>query len=52
MARDPKHDILFEPTQIGLRIMPNRFRQVARCHAVGSEKTGFQVRLRGVKADG
>ena len=38
MARDPKHDILFEPIQIGPKTMKNRFYQVPHCNGFGSEK--------------
>ncbi len=40
MARDPKHDILFEPIQIGPKTMKNRFYQVPHCNGFGSEKPG------------
>ncbi len=29
MARNPKHDVLFEPIQIGPKTMKNRFYQIA-----------------------
>ena len=32
MARDPKHDILFEPIRIGPKVMKNRFYQVPHCN--------------------
>ena len=38
MARDPKHDILFEPIQIGPKTMKNRFYQIPHCNGFGSEK--------------
>ena len=38
MARDPKHDILFEPIKIGPKMMKNRFYQMPHCNGFGSEK--------------
>ena len=38
MARDPRHDILFEPVQIGPKTLRNRFYQVPHCTGFGSEK--------------
>ena len=35
MARDPKHDILFEPIQIGPKTMKNRFYQMPHCNGFG-----------------
>lgn len=52
MPRDPKHDILFEPIQIGPKTMKNRFYQVPHCIGAGSEKPGTQAANRGVKAEG
>ncbi len=52
MARDPKHDILFEPIQIGPKTLPNRFYQVPHCTGAGSEKPGFQAANRAMKAEG
>ena len=31
MARDPNHDVLFEPVRIGPVTAPNRFYQVPHC---------------------
>ena len=31
MARNPKHDVLFEPIQIGPKTMKNRFYQAPHC---------------------
>ena len=36
MARDPKHDILFQPIEIGPKTLRNRFYQVPHC--IGAEK--------------
>ncbi len=52
MARDPKHDILFEPIQIGPKTLRNRFYQVPHCIGAGSDKPGFQAAHRSVKAEG
>lgn len=52
MKRDPKHDILFEPIQIGPKKMKNRFYQVPHCNGSGSERPGVQAGLRGMKAEG
>ncbi len=52
MARNPKHDILFEPIQIGPKTLRNRFYQVPHCIGAGSEKPGFQAAHRSIKAEG
>ena len=52
MTRDPKYDILFEPIQIGPKVLPNRFFQVAHCNGAGSERPGFQSHFRAMKAEG
>jgi dimethylamine/trimethylamine dehydrogenase len=52
MARDPRHDILFESVQIGPKTLRNRFYQVPHCTGFGSEKPGSQARFRGMKAEG
>jgi dimethylamine/trimethylamine dehydrogenase len=52
MARDPRHDILFEPVRIGPKTLRNRFYAVPHCTGFGAEKPGSQARLRGVKAEG
>ena len=52
MARDPKHDILFEPIQIGPKTMKNRFYQVPHCNGFGSEKPMNQAYFRAMKAEG
>ncbi|MBT5778510.1 MAG: FAD-dependent oxidoreductase, partial [Rhodospirillaceae bacterium] len=51
-ARDPKYDCLFEPIQIGPKVMKNRFYQVPHCIGAGSEKPGAQAAHRGMKAEG
>ena len=35
MARDPRHDVLFEPVRIGPKIARNRFYQVPHCPGRG-----------------
>jgi dimethylamine/trimethylamine dehydrogenase len=52
MARDPRHDILFEPVQIGPKTLRNRFYQVPHCTGFGSEKPLSQAHFRGMKAEG
>jgi dimethylamine/trimethylamine dehydrogenase len=52
MARDPKHDILFEPVQIGPKTLRNRFYAVPHCTGFGSEKPASQARFRAMKAEG
>ena len=52
MPRDPRHDILFEPVQVGPKTLRNRFYQVPHCTGFGSEKPGSHARFRGVKAEG
>ncbi len=52
MARNTKHDILFEPIQIGPKTMRNRFYQVPHCIGAGSDKPGYQAAHRALKAEG
>ncbi|MCD5422855.1 FAD-dependent oxidoreductase [Rhodococcus pyridinivorans] len=52
MARNPRHDILFEPVVVGPKVAKNRFWQVPQCNGSGSEKPGMQAAHREVKADG
>lgn len=52
MARNPKHDILFEPISFGPKTMRNRFWQSAHCTGYGSERPGTQAYFRGMKAEG
>jgi dimethylamine/trimethylamine dehydrogenase len=52
MARDPRHDILFEPVQIGPKTLRNRFYAVPHCTGFGSEKPASQSRFRAMKAEG
>jgi dimethylamine/trimethylamine dehydrogenase len=52
VPRDPRHDVLFEPVEIGPKTLRNRFYQVPHCTGFGSEKPGSQARFRGMKAEG
>jgi dimethylamine/trimethylamine dehydrogenase len=52
MARNSKHDILFEPIQIGPKTMRNRFCQSPHCIGAGSDRPGFQAAHRALKAEG
>ncbi|MDE0752860.1 MAG: FAD-dependent oxidoreductase [Planktomarina sp.] len=52
MAREKRHDILFEPIQIGPKTLRNRFWQVPHCNGAGSDRPGFQAKHRGTKAEG
>ncbi|MCF7980506.1 MAG: FAD-dependent oxidoreductase [Pseudomonadales bacterium] len=52
MARDAKHDLLFEPISFGPKTMKNRFWQTTHCAGPGSERPGSQAMLRGTKAEG
>ncbi|HWI70988.1 MAG TPA: FAD-binding protein [Baekduia sp.] len=52
MPRDSKYDVLFEPVQIGPKIMRNRFYQVAHSAGVGPDRPDSQAHFRAVRADG
>src|SRR3954447_5113266 len=52
MARDPRHDILFEPLQIGPKTLPNRFWQVPQCTGSTAETPLQNAIHRSVKAEG
>ncbi|MDP9283354.1 MAG: FAD-dependent oxidoreductase [Actinomycetota bacterium] len=52
MPRNPKHDILFEPIQIGPKTMKNRFYQIPHCNGFGSERPLSQAYFRAMKAEG
>jgi len=47
-----RHDILFEPVEIGPRTLRNRFYQVPHCTGFGVEKPWTQAAFRGMKAEG
>ena len=52
MSREKRHDVLFEPIQIGPKTLRNRFWQVPHCNGAGSDRPGMQASFRGVKAEG
>jgi len=52
MAREKRHDILFEPIKLGPKVLKNRFWQVPHCNGAGSDKPGMQASFRGMKAEG
>jgi dimethylamine/trimethylamine dehydrogenase len=52
MARDPRHDILFEPVPIGPKTLRNRFYQSPHCTSFGDDVPGSQAAIRGMKAEG
>ena len=52
MSRDPRHDILFEPVQIGPVTARNRFYQVPHCNGMGRFRPDALAAMRGVKAEG
>ena len=52
MARDPKHDVLFESIKLGCKQTRNRFWQTSHCAGPGAERPGAQAHLRGMKAEG
>ena len=51
-ARDPRHDILFEPVRIGPKVARNRFYQVPHCNGMGHRDPTNLAGMRGVKAEG
>lgn len=50
--RDPRHDILFEPINIGPVTSKNRFYQVPHCSGMGWRRPNTLAAMRGVKAEG
>ncbi len=52
MARDQRHDILFEPVPIGPRTLRNRFYQTPHSTGFGTHEPGSQARFRATKAAG
>lgn len=52
MARNPQHDILFEPVEIGPKTLRNRFYQAPHCTSFGSDLPGAQAYIRQMKAEG
>ena len=51
-ARDPRHDILFEPVAIGPKTLRNRFYASPQCSGFGTDRPGTQAYHRGLKAEG
>ena len=52
MARDPRHDVLFEPVRLGPVTARNRFYQVPHCNGMGVQYPSAMAAMRGVKAEG
>ena len=52
MARDPRHDVLFEPVPLGPVTARNRFFQVPHCNGMGHRDPTAHAWMRGVKAEG
>jgi dimethylamine/trimethylamine dehydrogenase len=52
LARDSRHDVLFEPIRVGPKTMRNRFFAVPHCTGYGVEKPWTQARFRATKAEG
>ena len=52
MARDPRHDVLFEAVPIGPKTLRNRFYQSPHCTSFGAELPGAQAHIRAAKAEG
>ena len=50
--RDSRYDILFEPVQIGPKVLKNRFVQVPHCTNFGTDLPASQAGLRAMKAEG
>ena len=52
MARDSRYDILFTPVQLGPKTIRNRFYQVPHCIGAGTDRPGYQMAHRSLKAEG
>ena len=52
MARDPSHDVLFEPVKIGPVTAKNRFYQVPHCTGMGYGLPNTVAAMRRIKAEG
>ena len=50
--RDSRHDLLFEPVDIGPVKAKNRFYQVPHCTGMGWLRPKMAAALRGMKAEG
>ncbi|QFR01652.1 NAD(P)-binding protein [Streptomyces phaeolivaceus] len=52
MARDPRHDVLFEPLRIGPRTLRNRFYVTPHATNFGTDFPGAEAYYRGMRAEG
>lgn len=52
MAREPQHDLLFEPINFGPKTTKNRFWATSHSTGYGSERPGTHASFRGMKAEG
>ncbi len=52
MSEADRYAILFEPLQVGPKVMRNRFYKVPHCSGFGAERPGAQAALRAVAAEG
>lgn len=52
MARDPRHDLLFEPVRIGPKLAKNRFYQVPHASGMTNANPHVRAAFRGMKAEG
>ncbi len=52
MGRDRRHDVLFEPLQIGPKRLRNRFFQVPHSNGFGTDRPGSQAGFRATRAEG
>lgn len=52
MARDPNHDVLFEPVRIGPVVAPNRFYQTPYATGFGFRDPAAGARFREIRAEG
>ncbi len=52
MARNPKHDILFEPVQLGPKTARNRFYQTPYSTGFGTDLPGEEAAFRATRAEG
>lgn len=49
---DARHAVLFEPLQVGPKLLPNRFYQVPHASGFGTDRPRAQAAFRAVKAEG
>lgn len=52
MPRDPRHDVLFEPLQIGPRTLRNRFYVTPHASNYGTDYPGAEAYYRAMRAEG